>query len=184
MISIITSSYNCGNYLKFCISSVQAQKYDDYEHVILNDCSTDNSAKILRKAAARDDHIKIISPKKRLKCGSAYAELCNHISGDIVGVLDADDALSAKAIKTLVDLYTRNPDIGYIWTQFWLCDQRLKKIRKGFSSCPPGGLSLLEAGNRGKHCFSHWRTFRRNVLDRGSIFSLTGLRLNTNGLSH
>ncbi len=167
-VSIITASYNCGKYLKACISSVQAQKYDNYEHVILNDCSTDNSAKILRKYAKKDSHIKVITPKKRLKCGSAYAELCNHISGDIVGVLDSDDALAAKAIKTLVGLYTKNPDIGYIWTQFWLCDQRLNKLRKGFSSCPPNGL--LEAGMRGKHCFSHWRTFRRNILEKGPIF--------------
>jgi len=167
-ISIITGSYNCGKYLKTCIKSVRSQKYDDYEHVILNDKSTDNTAKLLNKWSKSDPRLKIVNPTKRLKCGGSYQELCNHISGDIVGVLDADDALVAKAMVTLASLYDRHPEVGYIWTQFWLCDSNLKKLRKGFSSYPPG--SLLEAGQKGKHCFSHWRTFRRSVLEKGPIF--------------
>lgn len=168
-VSVITANYNCGKYLKECIASVRSQKYRDYEHLILNDCSRDGSDKILRRAANRDNHLKVINVGKRLYCGSAYLELCKHVTGDIVGVLDADDALASKAIKNLVSLYHNNPSVGYIWTQFWLCDANLKKIKKGFSS-HPGAQSLLEAGRRGRHCFSHWRTFRRSVLERGDIF--------------
>ena len=168
-ISIITASYNCCRYLPDCIKSVQAQQFDDYEHLILNDCSTDKSKKILNKLASKDRHIRIIHADKRSKCGSSYFRLSHEAKGDIIGVLDADDALAPKSMRTLLDYYDKYPDIDFIWTQFWLCDANLHKIKRGFSS-HPGDYSLLESGMKGKHNFSHWRTFRKRVLDKGDIF--------------
>lgn len=170
-VSIITAAYNCGPYLKACLESVRSQKFDDYEHLILNDHSTDNGPKILKRYAAKDKHIRLIKPPQRLKCGSAYSRLGEEASGDIVGVLDADDALASKAILRLVRLYDKYPGVDYIWSQFWLCDDKLHKLKRGFSS-HPGKRSLLEAGIAGKHCFSHWRTFRRKLLEKGKVFPL------------
>jgi len=141
MISLITASYNCGKFLPACIKSVRSQKFNDYEHLILNDHSTDNTRKILKKAVGSDRHIRVINPPKRLKCGAAYHLLSKEARGDIVCVLDADDALASKAIIQLVKLYAKYPEIDYIWTQFWLCDKNLRKLKRGFSHSP-GKLSL------------------------------------------
>jgi len=170
-ISIISASYNCGKYLDTCIKSVRKQGFEDYEHLILNDHSTDKTKKILKRHSSVDSHIRVLNPEKRLKCGSAYNYLSKHVQGDIVGVLDADDALTKKSLIQLLRLYDKYPDVDYIWTQFWLCDAKLHKIKRGFSS-HPGKMSLLQAGIKGKHCFSHWRTFRRTILDKGDIFPI------------
>lgn len=170
-ISIITACRCCQSYLGDCIDSVRNQGFKDYEHVIIDDCSTDRSYKILKKFAKHDKHIKLFKAKKRLRCGSSYAYVAKKAKGEILAVLDSDDALASNAINNLITLYERNPDVKYIWTQHWMCDDRLRKskkngkIRKGVSS-HPGEMSMLQAGVLRKHCFSHWRTFKRELLDK------------------
>lgn len=166
-VSIITANYNCGKYLPDCIKSVRSQDYKNIEHIILDDRSKDNSKEVLRKLSS--NKTKCIFSDVRLKCGSAYQRLSHEVDGDIVCVLDADDIIVKGAVSTLVKLYESYPGIEYIWTQFWLCDSKLNKIRRGFSS-HPGNDSLLSAGLKGRHCYSHWRTFRRSILEKGEIF--------------
>ena len=167
-ISIITANHNCGKFLQDCINSVVQQNYVDYEHIIIDDCSTDKSYRILEKNAAKYPHIKLLRSSKRMFCGGAYNMVAGHASGDIVGVLDADDALSLSAMQNIVAIYKANPDVAWIWTQFWFCTDRMKKITHGVSEYP-GNMSLLDAGVLRKHCFSHWRTYRNSIND-GTIF--------------
>jgi glycosyltransferase involved in cell wall biosynthesis len=169
-ISIITACFNCRQYISNCIKSVQEQKFKNYEHLILDDKSRDNSLEIIKKYAKKDKRIRIIKAESRLRCGSAYQKLSHEAKGEIVCVLDSDDALTSKSMDTIYQAYKKYPDIQYMWTQFHLCDFGLRKLKKGFSHLPPPGMSLLDAGMNGKHCFSHWRTFRRSILGRGDIF--------------
>lgn len=171
LVSIITACHNCEPYLKDCINSVKMQDYPHIEHLILDDDSEDKSFKVMQNFAENNPKLKIFKSSDHLKCGGAYASLAEKASGDIIAVLDADDALVEGAVSKLVDLYENNPDVGYIWTQFWYCDKRLQKTELGFSR-HPGDRSMLEHGG---HCFSHWRTFRRSLLDKGRIFK-PGLR--------
>ncbi len=168
-ISIITANRDCSKYISTCVDSVRNQGYKDYEHIILDDCSKDKSPRVIKKLSRNDPHIKFIRSKKRLRCGASYVLLGQRATGDIVAVLDSDDALTKGAIKKIVRLYEDNPDVEYIWTNHWRCNPNLKKKRPGCSR-HPGNKSLLDAGIEGKHCFSHWRTFRRSVLEKGQIF--------------
>lgn len=167
-ISIITANWNCAKFLKGMIKSVRKQKFSDYEHLILDDCSTDKSRRVLTKLSDGDKRIRLIFANKKLRCGSSYAQLADAAKGDIIGVLDSDDCLCSDAMQTIVNLYDKYPEVGYIWSQYWLCNEGLHRIKKGVSS-HPGNRTLVEAGMAGKHCFSHWRTFRRSLIkDVGS----------------
>ncbi len=171
-ISLITANRNCTIWLAAMIDSVRDQGFSDYEHLILDDCSTDSSRRVLRKLSERDSKLKIIHASKRMRCGSAYAKLASQAKGEIIGVLDSDDCLTSNSLQTIADLYDKYPEVGYIWTQFWWCDQYLKKQHKG-NSAHPGKKTLLEAGIARKHCFSHWRTFRKSIISEvgsGYIF--------------
>jgi len=173
-ISIITANYNCAKYLKDCIISVAKQKYADcpdvsHEHIIVDDCSEDNSYAVMKKYKKKFKNIKIFSTGKRKWCGGAYSFAAKKASGDIVGVLDADDSLNGNAVRNIHMVYEQNPDIMWMWTQFWICNNVMKKIKKGISEHPGRDISLLSAGVNGRHCFSHWRTYRNSVND-GTIF--------------
>lgn len=171
--SILTANYNCERYLRSTIMSVMEQDYSDLEMVIVDDHSKDKSKRLIRKLARRDSRIRLIDSPKRLKCGGAYNLALNEAQGEICCVLDADDVLNdKKSLKRVVRKYESNDDIGYIWTQFYICDPNLHKLRKG-SSANPGKFSMLEAGlayNKYRHCFSHWRTMRTCLRDRATIF--------------
>jgi len=164
-VSILTACYNCGPWIKKAIQSVISQSHNDWEMLILNDRSTDNSKKIIKSFVKREPRISIVPTSERLYCGGAYNKLAQHARGEICGVLDADDALHKNAMRKVVEAY-ESTGADFLWTQFWLCDQRLRKLRRGFSQIPKKGKSLLEV----RHAFSHWRTFRTSMRDKAQVF--------------
>lgn len=89
-VSIITPCYNGAKYIGETIESVMAQDYEDWEMIIVNDGSSDNSAEVIRQYTAKDPRIRLINQKNG---GSANAR--NHgireASGRYICLLDADD---------------------------------------------------------------------------------------------
>ena len=163
--TILCACRNCGPWLKHTIKSVVNQTYKDWEMLILDDKSTDNSQSIVNSFSNKDKRIKLILNESRLHCGGAYNKLVQEASGTICGVLDADDALDPKAMQKVIRAY-ENSSADFLWTQFWLCDSKLRKLKKGFSKAPKTGKSLLEV----KHAFSHWRTFKTEMRDKCQVF--------------
>jgi len=163
--SILTASYNCKRYLSDCIESVLKQTYTNFEMIIVDDMSTDNTFHRLQKYEKLDSRIKPYNLPKHLGCGGAYNFALSCARGDICCVLDADDALSGKnSLDIIVKKYNEYPYVDYMWTQFYMCNEKLKKNRIGHSSLP--NTSFLDAGikqNKYRHCFSHWRTFRTKL---------------------
>ena len=70
-ISVIITCYNLGVYVKECIESVLNQKYKNFELIIVNDCSTDNSKEIIEQYS---DSAKIINLEKNLGQFGAFLE--------------------------------------------------------------------------------------------------------------
>ena len=167
--SILTACHDAAPFLKQCINSVLIQKYVDIEWVIVDDCSIDNSYEIL--SSIGDPRIKLVRNDNRKYCASSYAKALNLATGDICGVLDSDDALQEDAVETVVDLYRRYPAIGYIYTQHFWCDEKLRVKRRGLSQMPKPNKSFIDmATKHGAHCFSHWRTFKRKLSDNAVLF--------------
>lgn len=166
--SILTACFNKGQYISECLNSVVKQTYAEWEMIVINDASTDNSAEELNKVI--DPRIKVIHNQEQMFCSSVYALALKHATGDLVGILDGDDALERKAMTMLVKRYNNYSEIDHIYTQFHWCNKRLQAPRSGFSSMPRDGKSLADMTLGGKHCYSHWRTFRRKLADKGEIF--------------
>ena len=73
LVSIITPAYNAAEYIAETIESVLAQTYSNWEMLIVNDCSKDNTVEIVQSYAAKDNRIKLIN----LKQNSGAAEYSN-----------------------------------------------------------------------------------------------------------
>jgi glycosyltransferase involved in cell wall biosynthesis len=155
--SILTACHNAAPYLDQCIRSVLDQTHSDFEWVFVDDCSTDGSAD---KIAALID--------TRLHCSGAYRLALQHAKGEVCGVLDADDALHVNALALVLEAYRRFPKIGFIYTQHWWCNDKLKPVRRGLSSMPV--RNLVDAASMRQHCFSHFRTFKRELANKAEIF--------------
>ena len=171
-ISVICTCANYAKYVKAAIRSVESQTYTGpIEMVIVDDCSSDKSWPNILEAAAQLSWVKPIRNESRQYCGTSNAIALEAATGDICAVLDGDDILKPNAIETLVDLYNRHPQVGYIYTSHEKVNKMLLEPKRGVSCLPLPGMNMLQTYNkRGLHCFSHWRTFRTHLRDETTIF--------------
>lgn len=167
-VTILTASRNIEKYISQCIESVKRQTYSNWDMLVMDDCSSDQTVEIAT-LAAKDFPVSVMKNESRLYCSSTYAKLLSLANGDICAILDGDDTLEPNAIKKLVSVYEKNPKVDFIWTNHRWYNSDMTKFRKGFSSYPRGGT--IFAGEDGlKHVYSHWRTFRTELREKGTLF--------------
>lgn len=102
-ISVIVPVYNGEKYLKRCIDSILAQTFTDFEVILVNDGSSDNSAAILDEYAALDSRVRIIHKEKSEGAGPARNSGIDASTGKFVMFLDADDLIEDNMFETLLN---------------------------------------------------------------------------------
>jgi len=105
-ISIITPSLNQGRFLKECIESVLCQNYENFEHIIIDACSTDNTLDVLSKY----HHLIWISEKDKGQSDALNKGL-DMASGDIIGWLNADDYYCPDTFNKISKIFNNNHKI-------------------------------------------------------------------------
>ena len=101
-ISIIIPVYDTMKYLGKCINSILKQDFQDIEIICVNDCSKDDSLKILENYKNKDDRIIIVNNKINVGLSQSRNNGIKVASGDYIMFLDSDDYI---ADGTLMDLY-------------------------------------------------------------------------------
>lgn len=103
-ISVIITAYNVEKYIKKAIYSVLYQTYKDIELIVVEDCSTDNTLKIIKDLQKTNTTfpINLIQHKENVGAGMSRRDGIKAASGDYVMLLDADDWLSKDYIEHLV----------------------------------------------------------------------------------
>lgn len=110
-LSIVIPVYNAENYLFRCLDSVIAQKYHNLEIIIVDDGSTDSSAKICDEYANKDKRVTVYH-KENGGAGTARKEGLRHAHGDYITCVDADDWIEEGAYENLMDIAnTFQPDM-------------------------------------------------------------------------
>ncbi len=100
-VSVIMPVYNSGKYLNKAIESVLSQTYEDFELVIVNDGSTDNSASICRKYAEKDKRIKFIDQKNKGVSAARNTALAS-VSGHNIAFVDSDDVIDKHFLEIML----------------------------------------------------------------------------------
>lgn len=116
LISVVTPVFNTGKYLAECIESVLAQDYDNFEYIIADNGSTDESLAIARHHAARDPRIRVIPHTEFLDQDANYNRALSYISPACryVKIAQADDALMPQSLTELVRLAEAHPSVGIV----------------------------------------------------------------------
>jgi glycosyltransferase involved in cell wall biosynthesis len=127
-ISIITPSYNQGSFIEEAIQSVKNQDYANFEHIIVDNCSTDTTKDILDKYP----HLTVIREPDQGQ-SDALNKGFKQATGDIVGWLNADDKYLLGCFNCVVNFLKANPttDIAY-GNYYWINEKGLllKKRRE------------------------------------------------------
>ena len=163
-------NFNNRTYIKEAIESVLAQKYNNWELVIVDDASTDNSLEVIEPFLT---NLKIKLIKNVMNKGVAHAAklAVENSSGEIIGTLDSDDVLYEDALMVMTKEYMANPDYGLIYSNHYIVDKNSAIRGKSKWLDPwPDDTCLQEVFiNRlfDKVTISmHFRTFRRSAYNK------------------
>ncbi len=159
LFSVLIANYNNGKYLDDAINSVYRQTYDNWEIIIVDDCSTDNSADIYKKYEERSN-IHVFHNDRNHGCGYTKRRCVELASGDICGFLDPDDTLESDALEVMVKAHQEDDSLSMVYSRFNEVDENLQFIRVSKQQgIIPEGSSFLE-GNGG---ISHFVTFKTSA---------------------
>lgn len=135
-ISVILSIYNHHIYIKECIQSILDQSYNDWELIIIDDGSTDNSYEELKKFEQTDNRIKIIRNKRNQGLPKCLNYGISISKGEFIIRVDADDICLENRFETLIKNITKgeNSNIDVLGSNAYFVNKQNKII--GQSSMP------------------------------------------------
>ncbi len=152
--SIVMANYNHAEYIGQAVESVLNQTFKDWELIIVDDSSMDNSLQIISQYQ-NDERIKLIKHKNNCGYTASLKTAIANARSEYFGILDSDDYLLPQAVETMYEHHTRFPDCGLIYSQFAYCDENLNQKRVGFCAQIQPGKSTLDA-----QVVSHFKTFK------------------------
>lgn len=109
-VSVVMPVYNVEKFVADAIESILAQTYTDFELLIINDCSPDNSLAVCQQY--NDPRIRIINHQKNRGLAGARNTGIRHAKGEFIGFIDSDDLWDAEKIAHHVKHLEQNPTIG------------------------------------------------------------------------
>ncbi len=154
MVSIITPVYNCGRFIEDTIRSVQNQTFRDWEMIVVDDCSTDDTMQTVRRCASQDNRIRFFCNAKNSGAAVSRNMALREAKGDWIAFLDSDDMWKPEKLEHQLRFMQEN---GYSFTyhEYEEMDEsghllgvhvggKRKIGRLGmYSCCWPGCLSVM-----------------------------------------
>lgn len=130
LVSIIMPTYNAEKTVVESINSIRAQTYQNWELLVTDDCSTDDTMNILRSFSEIDTRIKIYSNPKNLGAAAARNNSISHSNGEFIAFLDSDDIWLPEKLEKQISWMIKNPQANFSFTAYELIDVNGKKLNK------------------------------------------------------
>jgi teichuronic acid biosynthesis glycosyltransferase TuaG len=116
-VSIITPMFNAARWLPETLASVQAQTLPDWEHLLIDDLSTDDSAAVVEAAARKDSRIRLLRAPRHLGPSEARNLAIDAARGRFLAFLDADDLWLPEKLARSIEWMTKH-DYGFIYHDY------------------------------------------------------------------
>ena len=107
-ISVIMSVYNSENFLKKSIESILNQTYENFQFLIINDCSTDKSLSILEYFKKKDKRVYIFENKSNIGLTKSLNKLLENAEGDLIARHDADDISDKSRFENQINFLNQH----------------------------------------------------------------------------
>ena len=125
--SVLIAHYNNFEYFKDCYESLLKQSFTDFEIIIVDDHSTDDSFEKIGILTRENQRVKLYKNDQNKGVGFTKRKCVELSSGEICGFVDPDDALAENAIEQSMNHHTENNVVTY--SKFFLCDNDLKPTK-------------------------------------------------------
>ena len=127
IVSIITPLFNSATFIEETIESVISQTYNDWEMIIIDDCSNDGSLELVKDIAKDDLRIRLISLKNNLGPSNARNEGIKQACGRYIAFLDSDDLWHKDKLEKQIKFMQKN-EYAFTFTGYEKIDEKGKKI--------------------------------------------------------
>lgn len=129
LVSIITPVYNCAKLLPETIECVKNQTYENWELILVDDCSLDDSAAIIKEYIKKDKRIKYFKLESNSGAAVARNTALNQANGRFIAYLDADDLWKPQKLEEQVKYMIANK-YAFTCTDYEKIDERGKSLNK------------------------------------------------------
>lgn len=174
LFSIIVPMYNASKSIKLCLDSILRQTFNDYEVVIINDGSTDDSESVCREIASGNDKVFLYTFENG-GVGKARRRGIQRARGDFLIFVDVDDFISLDLLKNLSEIISFHNDVEVIRYHANLINDDEGKDHQRYNSdqnlnIPMTGFDALRTWTiLGKKYALYWLfAFKRNLFDKVS----------------
>jgi glycosyltransferase involved in cell wall biosynthesis len=123
LISVIMSVHNNEQYLKDAIDSVLNQTYTNFELLITDDCSTDNSYQIMEDCSLYDNRIKIIRNNPNIGLTKSLNNMLKIAKGDLIARMDGDDICLKDRFEKQISIFMTK-EIDFVFSNTNLIDYK------------------------------------------------------------
>jgi len=127
-VSICIPSYNHGAFIGKTIQSVFDQTFQDFEIIVVDDCSTDNSDRVIK--SFKDSRIKFFKNEKNLGMVPNANKALKLAKGEFIGILNSDDYYDPKMIEAALKAFDKNPEIGFTYPSYAVVNENGEIITK------------------------------------------------------
>ena len=128
LVSIIMPTYNCGRFISETINSVIDQTYTNWELIISDDASTDNTEEVVKKYL-KDERIKYIKFDKNMGAAAARNNSMKLAKGEYMAFLDSDDLWKKDKLERQLE-FMRDNDYNFTCTSYEQIDEDGKLLNK------------------------------------------------------
>ena len=123
LVSIIMAAYNAEKTIEQAIDSVLSQTYTNFELLVVNDCSKDRTAELVKGIAATDGRVRLISNVKNSGVSYTRKHGLEEANGSWIAILDSDDAWAPEKLEKQIELQNRtNADLLFTGSAFMDAD--------------------------------------------------------------
>lgn len=127
LFSVLIANYNNGKYLMGAIESVRKQTYPNWEIILVDDGSTDNSHELYNELV-QDNRIHIFFNGTNKGIAYTKAQTIIAAKGKYLAFLDPDDELTPNALKDHAEIYRDMENISIIYSMHYLCDENMNIV--------------------------------------------------------
>lgn len=127
LVSIIMPCYNSSRFIAECIESVQNQTYKDWELLIVDDCSSDNSIEIIKRYAKQDKRIKLLTKSQNSGAGVARNLAIKRAQGTYLAFIDSDDWWYSDKLELQL-AFMQDNSYEFTYTDYEDCDENLNVL--------------------------------------------------------
>ncbi len=129
LVSVITPTYNCANFIGETIESVQAQTYKNWEMIIVDDVSIDNTTEIVKKYMDDDSRIRYYKLKKNSGAAVARTAAMKLANGQYMAFLDSDDIWMSDKLRKQLD-FMKKTGYAFTCTAYEQIDEKSRSLNR------------------------------------------------------